>query len=195
MLLIIIISSIKNGNKLILSKADFEMSREDFLNKTFCGKFLNENWIKTINKNEIDKENDFIQRQIKIWENFSDELSCEKFISMNSFYSKQITNLEENNPMAFTILVYKHFYQFQVLIRTLYSRTNFHCIHIDLKASNQIYKYALKLTNCLSNVYLVKQRINISWATFSILQAERICQKILIEKSSKWFYYMTIAVS
>jgi hypothetical protein len=60
-LLIIIISSIKNGNKLILSKADFEMSREDFLNKTFCGKFLNENWIKTINKNEIDKENDFIQ--------------------------------------------------------------------------------------------------------------------------------------
>ncbi|CAF1296824.1 unnamed protein product [Adineta ricciae] len=97
--------------------------------------------------------------------------------------------------MAFTILIYKNFYQFQILIETLYIQTNFYCIHIDLKASKQIYEFARILSNCLENVFLLNQRFNISWGTFSILQVERLCQQILIERSSKWFYYMTIAGS
>ncbi|CAF0819235.1 unnamed protein product [Adineta steineri] len=179
----------KNIN--LLSK----LSRQDFLNKTFCGQFINGNWKETISQDDIDEKNEFLKKQIKIWQNFHENLSCDQFIKINCFYKKSVTDIERNNPMGFTILIYKNLYQFQVLMRTLYTRTNYHCIHIDLKASSDIYKYALKLSNCLDNIYLSNQRLNISWGTFSLLQAERICQKILLEKSSKWFYYMTIAGS
>ena len=96
--------------------------------------------------------------------------------------------------MAFSILVYKNFYQFQVLMRTLYVRSNFHCIHVDLKSPNYFHSYARKLSQCLSNVYVIES-IRVAWGSFRILRTERLCQSVLLKKSTKWHYHMTIAVS
>ncbi len=181
------ISTYSNGNG---------KSRIDFLDNTFCGKIINGTWQKTINESEITTHNRLIQQQIQDLEKVDyQNLSCTEFINNNGFYSKHITDLEYNNPMAFSILIYKNLYQFQVLMRTLYVRTNFHCIHVDKNAQPIYFDYAVKLSLCLENVYIAFPRIKVTWGTMSILEAERICQIHLLQKSSKWHYYMTIAVS
>ncbi|CAF4090969.1 unnamed protein product, partial [Rotaria sordida] len=78
-------------------------------------------------------------------------------------------------------------------MRTLYVRSNFHCIHVDENASTNLYTYALKLSTCLDNVYIATPRLKVSWGTMSILEAERLCQTYLLKQSSKWHYHMTIA--
>ena len=171
-----------------------KLSREEFLDGTFCGKLFHDDWTRRVSEKEIKERNAFLRTQLPIWENVSVDVSCEEFLRENSLTDRSMTDNERNHPMAFTLLIYKHFYQFQVLFRTLYVRTNYYCLHIDLKASTKIYDYAKKLSQCLENVYLTDRRINISWGTFSLLQAERLCQQMLIDKSSNWFYYMTIAV-
>jgi core-2/I-Branching enzyme len=110
------------------------------------------------------------------------------------FIQKKITSIEKENPIAFSILLYKNLYQFIVLMRTLYIRINYHCIHIDAKAPSNLFNYVLKLSTCLENIFISTQRINITWGTINVLQAERICQLILLKKSFTWNYYMTIAV-
>jgi hypothetical protein len=170
-------------------------SRINFLNNTFCGKFINGTWKTTINQSEIVKRNESLKLEIKLSELEYKNLLCSEFITKNGFYSKHITDLEYKNPMAFSILVYKNFYQFQVLMRTLYVRSNFHCIHIDEEAPTNFYTYALKLSQCLDNVFVANPRIKVKWGTMSILEVERLCQTYLLKQSSKWHYYMTIAVS
>jgi hypothetical protein len=170
-------------------------ARINFLNNTFCGKFVSGTWQTTINQNEIMQRNRLLNLEINDFEMEFKNLSCDEFITKNGFYSKHITDLEDNNPMAFTILVYKNFYQFQVLMRTLYVRSNFHCIHVDEKAPIHFYVYALKLSTCLDNVFVLNPRTKVQWGTMSILEVERLCQTYFLKRSSKWHYYMTIAVS
>jgi len=170
-------------------------ARIHFLNDTFCGKFISGTWQTAINQSEIVERNQLVQLKINDFEMEFKNLLCSDFITKNGFYSKHITDLEYNNPMAFTILVYKNFYQFQVLMRTLYVRSNFHCIHVDQEASINFYVYALKLSTCLDNVFAINPRKKVQWGTMSILEVERLCQTYLLKQSSKWHYYMTIAVS
>jgi hypothetical protein len=170
-------------------------SRNEFLKNSFCGKFIGGIWEKTIHQREIDQKNQFLRKQINESEMFNENIRCEELIKINGFYSKQITEVEYQNPMAFTILLYKNLYQFKVLFTILYVRINCHCIHLDLKAPINLFNYVSKLSTCLENVYLSTQRINITWGTIDVLQAETNCQQILIKKSSKWFYHMTIAVN
>lgn len=170
-------------------------SRMNFLNKTFCGKLIRGAWKETIHEDQIKQRQQFLQDRNDNSDIHYGNISCLKFIHKNGFYSKHITVMERTNPMAFGILVYRHFYQFQVLIRTLYVRTNFHCIHVDRKTPEQFYTYALKLSTCLENVYLISERVEVKWGGRSVLEAQSLCQRLLLNRSSSWHYYMTIAVS
>jgi len=80
-------------------------------------------------------------------------------------------------------------------MRTLYTRSNFHCIHVDQDAPIDFYTYTLKLSQCLDHVYVAYPRIKVHWGLMNILQAERLCQTFLLKQSPTWYYYMTIAVS
>ena len=170
-------------------------ARMTFLNNTFCGKFINGTWKETVREDQIKQRQQFLQDRNDNSNIHYSNISCLKFISKNGFYSKHITAMEQANPMAFGILVYGHYYQFQVLMRTLYVRTNFHCIHVDRKAPEHFYTYALKLSTCLENVHLVNTRIDVKWGDRSVLEAQSLCQRLLLNQSSSWHYYMTIAVS
>jgi hypothetical protein len=175
--------------------SDHRKLRINFLNDTFCGKFISGTWKTSINESEIMNYNRLLEQRIKPLEIEYQNSSCSEFIANNDFYSKHIAKLEYDNPMAFSILIYKNLYQFQVLMRTLYVRSNFHCIHVDENASPNCYSYALKLSTCLENVYVSTTRIKVSWGTMSILKAERLCQTYLLKQSPKWHYHITIAVS
>ncbi|CAF1210412.1 unnamed protein product, partial [Didymodactylos carnosus] len=121
-----------------------------------------------------------------------DKMTCNEFLKMNKFYIEIVTKLELEFPIAFSILVYKHLYQFQVLLRTIYRRSNFYCIHVDLDANPQIYSYARKASKCLKNVHLAPKRIRVTWGTYSTLEAERMCQIFLMKKFKTWKYYMNV---
>mgnify|MGYP006940036985 CR=1 FL=1 len=42
---------------------------------------------------------------------------------------------------------------------------------------------------------MTNQSIEVNWGTLGVLQVERLCQSVLLKKSTKWHYHMTIAVS
>ena len=168
--------------------------RMNFLQNTFCGRFISGSRKKVIHRTTIKKRQRYLEDQVKHSFTHYNNLSCSQFNNKSGFYSKKITNLEHENPMAFAILAYKHPYQFRVLMRTLYVRTNLHCIHVDLSAPAHLHAYALKLSTCLENVYLVDTRIEVKWGHISILEAERLCQRLLLNQSSAWHYYMLISV-
>ena len=170
-------------------------SRNNFLINNFCGKFISGTWNTTISQYQIKQRQRFLQNRHNHSNIHYDNISCSEFIVDNDFYSKHITTMERANPIAFTILVYKYLYQFQVLMRTLYVRTNLHCIHVDRKASQEIYLYAHKLSTCLENVHVLDTRIDVQWGDITILEAQSLCQRFLLNQSSAWHYYMTIAVS
>ena len=170
-------------------------ARINFLNNTVCGKFISDTWNRTIHTDDIEQRQRFLRDRNRQSNTHYGNISCSKFIVDNGFYSKRITTAERDNSMAFTILVYKYLYQFQVLMRTLYVRTNLHCIHVDRKASQEIYLYAHKLSTCLENVHVLDTRIAVQWGDITILEAQSLCQRFLLNQSSAWHYYMTIAVS
>ena len=44
--------------------------------------------------------------------------------------------MEREFPLAFGILIYKEFDQFEQLFRLIHRRYNFHCIHVDAKSDS-----------------------------------------------------------
>ena len=59
--------------------------------------------------------------------------SCDDYFSQHCYYNRRlpVTDWEENFPLAFGILIYKHFEQFEQLLRMMYRPYNFYCIHVD----------------------------------------------------------------
>ncbi|CAF0834644.1 unnamed protein product [Didymodactylos carnosus] len=163
-----------------------------FLNSTLCGRIItnpSKVSLTEINQANLDLFNKY--GQIKNKNYF--EITCQQFIDENKFYKKSITKMEYNFPLAFSILIYKDLYQFQVLLRTVYREHNYHCIHVDLHAPKYLYYYAQKASKCLKHVYVTPKRIKVAWGTYSTLEAERICQVYLLERFKSWKYYMNLA--
>ncbi|CAF0964470.1 unnamed protein product [Didymodactylos carnosus] len=163
-----------------------------FLKTTLCGRIIaNSSIVKIFELNNINRKlQQKCHNACKISYN---DMSCVVLIESQGFYSKKVTNIELKYPQAFTILLHKNLWQFQVLFRMLYSRQNYHCIHLNLKASDCLIQYAKKLAQCVDNVYLSPRQFNVtSNKKFSILQAELTCQIHLLKQSEKWKYYMIL---
>ncbi|CAF0942509.1 unnamed protein product [Adineta ricciae] len=98
-------------------------------------------------------------------------------------------------PLAFTIMIYSNLDQFEFLLQTIYRKSNYYCIHVDLKAPIALYQTIQERVACVTNIFLPKQRVNVTWGQFSVLEAEHLCQKELLQQGKSWKYYFNLANS
>ena len=119
---------------------------------------------------------------------------CWNVISNYSFkYDwREITLEEENYPIAYSILAHHKTEQLLMLLAQIYSPQNAYCIHIDAKASNNMFEAVKAVVKCLPNVILASKRENVVYASFSRLQADINCMKDLLESHIKWNHLINL---
>ena len=117
---------------------------------------------------------------------------CALFARERGYLMRPGSKLEEDFPIAFSILFHQHLDTVERLLRALYRPQNIYCLHLDGKSQEKIYQAALSLTKCLPNVFLTK-REKIVYAGFSRLKADINCMSDVLNKSRSWKYYINLA--
>ena len=119
---------------------------------------------------------------------------CWNVISNYSFkYDwREITLEEENYPIAYSILAHHKTEQLLMLLAQIYSPQNAYCIHIDAKASNNMFEAVEAVVKCFPNVILASKRENVVYASFSRLQADINCMKDLLKSPIKWNHLINL---
>ncbi|XP_070172951.1 beta-1,3-galactosyl-O-glycosyl-glycoprotein beta-1,6-N-acetylglucosaminyltransferase-like isoform X2 [Littorina saxatilis] len=95
-------------------------------------------------------------------------------------------------PLAFNILVYKDVEQAERLVRAIYRPHNVYCIHIDAKSDRVFRRKLTLISRCLPNVFLSDTSVNVTWGTFSTLEAELTCMRQLMTQRVAWRYLINL---
>jgi hypothetical protein len=156
---------------------------DTFLNSTLCGRLIRY-------PNLILTENELGQLNSEASSYLSFKKDCSLFTRPIGISDEEITY-----PLAFTILIHSNLDQFDFLLRTIYRKNNYYCIHVDLKTPVKLYQAIKTRAKCVSNIYFPGKRFNVSWGRFSVLEAEYSCQKELLKQSNQWKYYFNLANS
>ena len=80
--------------------------------------------------------------------------------------------------IAFTLVVHKDPLQIARLLRMVYRKNNYHCIHADLRSDQHFVDALNGIANCFGpNVELVplSQRVEVNWGDESVLLPQLIC--------------------
>ena len=117
---------------------------------------------------------------------------CKKFRKSRGFDRKSISDTEDF-PIAFNVIVHRDIEQIERLIYALYRPHNQFCIHSDLKSSEDFQRALFGIAECLPNVFLASERVNIIYAGFSRLQADINCMKDHLERKHTWKYLINSA--
>ncbi len=104
-----------------------------------------------------------------------------QFTQLQDQASVTISSEELTYPLAFTILIHSNLDRFDFLLQTIYRKSNYYCILIDLKAPTTLYQAIKDRSSCVTNIYVTDKRINVTWGRFSVLEAEQSCQKELLK--------------
>lgn len=112
-----------------------------------------------------------------------------------TFFQQFTADVSSNDSIAFTILIHPNIDQFDYLLRLIYQRHHVFCIHIDLKASDELYASIQSRSKCVENIIFPNKRLNVTWGKFSVIEAEHLCQKKLLEYSQQWKYYFNLGSS
>ena len=120
---------------------------------------------------------------------------CDAFKKERGYIEHPLTQEELDFPIAFGILVYKKYEQVDRLLRAVYRPQHFYCIHVDLNGvddTNDTFEAVINIAKCFDNVFVVEDRIDLSWGKFSIVEAELACLKLLWTRGKGWKYYINL---
>ena len=120
------------------------------------------------------------------------EGNCKSYVLDNGYITSPITELEQNFPLAFSILIYTDFQQFEQLLRTIYRPQNIYCIHVDKKSNKDFTDSVRWLINCFQNVFLTVRSVDVQWGKFSVLEPELICIEELLRRHKTWKYFINL---
>ena len=150
------------------------------------------------NKNEInsalEKFKDY-QRSLPQKDMYLNLEDCDAFKKERGYIEHPLTQEELDFPIAFGILVYKKYEQVDRLLRAVYRPQHFYCIHVDLDGvddTNDTFEAVINIAKCFDNVFVVEDRIDLSWGKFSIVEAELACLKLLWTRGKGWKYYINL---
>ena len=79
--------------------------------------------------------------------------------------------------------------QVRGLLQAIYRPQNFICIHVDKKSKPAFREAMQAMVSCLDNVFLSSRSVNVTWKTFTVLEADLICMKDLLQYKGGPFYF------
>ncbi|XP_062570789.1 beta-1,3-galactosyl-O-glycosyl-glycoprotein beta-1,6-N-acetylglucosaminyltransferase-like [Saccostrea cucullata] len=136
----------------------------------------------------LDQFNKSVSNNISLCQQTED---CDKFIHNRKYVVDPLTEEEKLFSIAYSILVYDKPEQFEILLRAIYRPQNFYCIHVDSKASLELFDEFKCAIKCFPNVFLASQRIPVEWGKMSVLTPELVCLKDLLQ-FSRWKYFINL---
>ena len=78
--------------------------------------------------------------------------------------------------------------QVRGLLQAIYRPQNFICIHVDKKSKPAFREAVQAMVSCLDNVFLSSRSVNVTWKTFTVLEADLICMKDLLQYKGGRFH-------
>jgi len=119
--------------------------------------------------------------------------NCNCFRSdLGYFVSPEDTTDEERRfPIAFSLLTYENLEQTERLLRLIYRPHNIYCIHVDAKSSAEVRNGLDAIAACLDNVFIAVPSIDVNWGKVSVVHAELICMRQLLE-NKRWKYFINL---
>jgi len=120
--------------------------------------------------------------------------NCDRFRSdLGYFVSPEDTTDEERRfPIAFSVLTYENLEQTARLLRLIYRPHNVYCIHVDAKSPDELRNGLEAIANCFDNVFVAKPSISVQWATISVVNAEILCMRQLLDIYKRWKYLINL---
>ena len=118
--------------------------------------------------------------------------NCDKFIRNRRYVMQPLSAEEQDFPIAFSILIFKNFCQFERLLRAIYRPQNYYCIHVDKKSDPSFLEAAKAVSSCFDNVFIASKSVDVQWGYYSVIEPELICMEDLWKKSKKWKYFINL---
>ena len=129
-------------------------------------------------------DNEYIQR--------ANNCDCFRF-DLGYFVSPEdITDDERRFPIAFSLLTYDNLEQTERLLRLIYRPHNVYCIHVDEKSPTKLHGALEAIASCLDNVFIAKPPIDIYWGKISVVHAEILCMRQLLDVHKHWKYFINL---
>ena len=119
--------------------------------------------------------------------------NCTDFKMKRGYFTKPLSKLEAEFPIAFSILYYKDIHQVERLLRAIYQPQNTYCLHMDGYASDMLLLASKALARCFDNVFIASKLENVIYASFSRLKAEINCMTDALKQDKSWKYYINLA--
>uniref|UniRef100_A0A8C5DEA4 Beta-1,3-galactosyl-O-glycosyl-glycoprotein beta-1,6-N-acetylglucosaminyltransferase-like n=1 Tax=Gouania willdenowi TaxID=441366 RepID=A0A8C5DEA4_GOUWI len=115
-----------------------------------------------------------------------------RFKLKRKYLTMPLSKEEEDFPLAFSIIVHHKVQNFERLLRAIYAPHNIYCIHVDQKSPVSVVSAIKAITSCFSNVFLAKRTENVTYASWSRVQADLNCMGELYNSSIKWKYFINL---
>ncbi|CAF0871365.1 unnamed protein product [Adineta ricciae] len=152
--------------------------------------------------NEIERANNLLRNKTNSYPAISNEKYhvpkslCINYRSerFNQPFHYRDSSINQQFPIAFTILLHDNVEQFERLLRLIYRPQNIYCIHVDSGAERTVFESVRSIANCFDNIFLTNKRERVLYATFRRLQADLNCMEDLLKYPS-WKYLLNIAGS
>ncbi|ELU04012.1 hypothetical protein CAPTEDRAFT_43769, partial [Capitella teleta] len=117
---------------------------------------------------------------------------CSSFVTSRGYPKQPASDDEFRFPIAYSLVVYKDFEQFEMLLRAVYQPQNIYCIHVDRKAQRQFQDKVGKLIKCFPNVYLTSKSYHVIWGRMGVIEADLICMRDLLIRHKTWKYFINL---
>jgi len=119
---------------------------------------------------------------------------CDCFRSdLGYLVSPEVTTDDERRfPIAFSLLTYENLEQTERLLRLIYRPHNAYCIHVDAKASAVLRRGLEAIAKCLDNVFVAYPPVSVRWGKISVVHAELLCMRQLLQVHHSWRYFINL---
>lgn len=117
---------------------------------------------------------------------------CRAFVRARGYDGRCVSDVEEDFPLAYSMVVHKYAWMVERLIRAVYSPNNVYCIHYDLKSPSQFIAAMEGLARCLPNVFIASKLEVVNYAGISRLKADLNCLSDLLMSEVKWKYVINL---
>lgn len=111
---------------------------------------------------------------------------------MNESRSSTIKTSSKQVIIAYFILVHRFPEQFKRLFKVLYHSENHYLIHLDKKATINIYNDIKDFLANFSNTYILESK-NVVWGGYSMVQAELNGMNYLLKLNVQWDFFINLS--
>lgn len=129
-------------------------------------------------------------------------IDCDKYFEIVDIVNPKLTEeAQDFYPIAMSHSVHDQIGILEMFLALMFRPQDLHCIHVDLKASEEVMTAISGVVKCYkqkyptSEIFIPKYRVPVFWGYDSVLEADMICMRELLKSEKPWKVYINPAGS